>query len=319
MTSPDQPGQNRPGQNRPGRNQLGQNQLGQNQLGEFLRARRGRLRPADVGLPAGIGPRRTPGLRREELAAVAGLSMDYYIRLEQGKETNPSGPILDGLARALRLNEEEQAHLYRLADLAAGRRPRPGPGRALVPGRPQVRPGIRQLLGTVRPCPAYVLSRTSDLLAANPEGLALFAGIQDWPAGQRNTIRFTFLHPAARELFADWDVAAASTAAHLHALEAEDPDDQDLRALVGELLAASPEFARLWPRHDVRRRRSDRKPFRHPLVGEFTLSYEVLHLDDGQRMTVYQAAPGSRDHDAMTLLSMIVNGEQVPRHGSSPS
>jgi transcriptional regulator with XRE-family HTH domain len=309
MTSPDQPGRNRPGQN----------QLGQNQLGEFLRARRGRLRPADVGLPAGIGPRRTPGLRREELAAVAGLSMDYYIRLEQGKETNPSGPILDGLARALRLNEEEQAHLYRLADLAAGRRPRPGPGRVLVPGRPRVRPGIRQLLGTVRPCPAYVLSRTSDLLAANPEGLALFAGIQDWPAGQRNTIRFTFLHPAARELFADWDVAAASTAAHLHALEAEDPDDQDLRALVGELLAASPEFARLWPRHDVRRRRSDRKPFRHPLVGEFTLSYEVLHLDDGQRMTVYQAAPGSRDHDAMMLLSMIANGERVPRDSSPPA
>ncbi|HET9974656.1 MAG TPA: hypothetical protein VFQ68_40935 [Streptosporangiaceae bacterium] len=171
----------------------------------------------------------------------------------------------------------------------------------------------------MRPCPAYVLSRTSDLLAANPEGLALFAGIQDWPAGQRNTIRFTFLHPAARELFADWDVAAASTAAHLHALEAEDPDDQDLRALAGELLAASPEFARLWPRHDVRRRRSDRKPFRHPLVGEFTLSYEVLHLEDGQRMTVYQAAPGSRDHDAMTLLSMIVNGERVPRDGSSPA
>jgi len=309
MTSPDQLGQN----------QLGQNQLGQNQLGEFLRARRGRLRPADVGLPAGIGPRRTPGLRREELAAVAGLSMDYYIRLEQGKETNPSGPILDGLARALRLNEEEQAHLYRLADLAAGRRPRPGPGRALVPGRSRVRPGIRQLLGTVRPCPAYVLSRTSDLLAANPEGLALFAGIQDWPAGQRNTIRFTFLHPAARELFADWDVAAASTAAHLHALEAEDPDDQDLRALVGDLLAGSQEFARLWPRHDVRRRRSDRKPFRHPLVGEFTLSYEVLHLDDGQRMTVYQATPGSRDHDAMTLLSMIVNGERTPRGGGSPA
>ena len=111
---------------------------------------------------------------------------------------------------------------------------------------------------------------------------------------------------ARRTYSADWDVAAASTAAHLH-------------ALVGELLAASPEFARLWPRHDVRRRRSDRKPFRHPLVGEFTLSYEVLHLDDGQRMTVYQAAPGSRDHDAMTLLSMIVNGERVPRGGSSPA
>src|SRR5947208_2373928 len=142
-----------------------------NGLGDFLRARRARLRPGDVGLPPGPGTRRTSGLRREEIAALAGLSIDYYIRLEQGKESNPSGVILDGLARSLRLNEEEHAHLYALANHAAGRIPRRLPRASHV-----VRPQIHQLLETVRPCPAYVLTRTSDLLAANPESLALLVG-----------------------------------------------------------------------------------------------------------------------------------------------
>jgi transcriptional regulator with XRE-family HTH domain len=279
-----------------------------NQLGEFLRGRRARLRPADVGLPSGIGLRRTPGLRREELAAVAGLSIDYYIRLEQGKETNPSGPILDGLARALRLNDEERAHLYALANRVAGRAVLP----ASAQGSRMVRTGIRQLLETVRPYPAYVLSRTSDILAANMEGLALFFGISDWPVAQRNTIRYTYLHPAARDLFADWDSAMAATAAHLRALQADYPDDPALRSLIRELRAGSAEFARLWQRHDVRHRRGDSKPFRHPQVGEFTLTTEILYLEDGQRMTIYQAKPGTRDYDAMTLLSMIAS-DSVPR------
>lgn len=238
-----------------------------NDLGDFLRARRGGLRPRDVGLPAGTGIRRTPGLRREELAALAGLSIDYYIRLEQGKETNPSGQILTGLARALRLDDEERAHLYALADHAAGR---------AAPARSRasrvVRPGISQLLAKVRPYPAYLLTRTSDLLAANPEALALFCGITDWPEPERNTIRYTFCHPAARELFADWEEAAASTAAHLRALAAAEPG------------AA--------------------KPFNHPEAGSFTLTFEVLHLDEGQRVTIYLAEPGTRDHDALTLLAM---------------
>jgi transcriptional regulator with XRE-family HTH domain len=278
-----------------------------NQLGEFLRARRAWLSPADVGLPSGLGPRRTPGLRREELAAVAGLSIDYYIRLEQGKEINPSGPILDGLARALQLNDEEQSHLYALANRAAGRAPRPSSGSSVV------RPGIRQLLETLRPYPAYVLSRTSDILAVNPEGLALFHGMAEWPAQRRNTIRYFYLHPAARELFADWDNAAAQTTAHLRALETGYPDDPALRALIAELRAGCPEFARLWQRHEVRHRRGERKPFRHPLVGEFTLTTEALYLEDGQRMTIYQAKPGTRDHDAMTLLTMIADAPSLPR------
>lgn len=273
------------------------------ELGEFLRARRARVRPGDVGLPTGTGTRRTPGLRREEIAALAGLSIDYYIRLEQGKETHPSGPILDGLARALRLNEEEHAHLYALANHAAGRT-----ARSPAPASRVVRPGVRQLLQTVRPCPAYVLTRTSDLLAANPEGLILFPGLADWPAERRNTIRYTFFHPAGRELFADWDQAAETTAAHLRSLAAETPDDPDVRALIAELTDGSPDFARLWRRHDVRHRRGAAKPFRHPQAGEFTLTSEVLYLTDGQRITVYQAEPGTSGHDAIILLSMIASG-----------
>jgi transcriptional regulator with XRE-family HTH domain len=280
------------------------------ELGEFLRARRARVRPGDVGLPSGTGPRRTTGLRREEIAALAGLSIDYYIRLEQGKETNPSGPILDGLARALRLNEEEHAHLYALANHAARRT-----ARVVSRASRVVRPGVRQLLETVRPCPAYVLTRTSDLLAANPEALTLFAGLADWPPERRNTIRYTFLHPAARELFADWEHAAETTAAHLRSLAADTPDDPDVSALIAELLDYSPEFSRLWQRHDVRQRRGEAKPFRHPQIGEFTLTYEVLYLADGQRMTVYQAEPGTRDHDAMILLSMIASGDE-PRNAA---
>jgi transcriptional regulator with XRE-family HTH domain len=275
------------------------------ELGEFLRARRARLRPGDVGLPTGTGTRRTPGLRREEIAALAGLSIDYYIRLEQGKETNPGGSILDGLARALQLNEEEHAHLYALANHAAGRTARGSQSASRV-----VRPGVRQLLETVRPCPAYVLTRTSDLLAANPEALALFAGLADWPPERRNTIRYTFFHPAARELFANWDHSAETTAAHLRSLAADTPADPDVSALIAELLDGSPEFARLWQRHDVRHRRGEAKPFRHPRVGEFTLTTEALYLADGQRLTVYQAEPGSRDHDALTLLSMTASGDE---------
>src|SRR5690348_8641526 len=179
---------------------------GPNELGDFLRTRRARLRPGEVGLPSGPGTRRTPGLRREEIAALAGLSIDYYIRLEQGKESNPSGPILDGLARALHLDDEEHAHLYALANRAAGRTVR-GPARASR----VIRPGIRQLLETVRPCPAYVITRTSDVLAANAEALALFAGLTDWPPEERNTIRYTFFHPAARDLFAEWEHSAETT------------------------------------------------------------------------------------------------------------
>jgi transcriptional regulator with XRE-family HTH domain len=291
-------------------------------LGEFLRARRARVRPADVGLPAGTRPRRTPGLRREELAALAGLSIDYYIRLERGRETSPGGAVLDGLARALRLDEQERSHLHalaghtatrtagRTAGITAGRTAgRTAPERH--PSRRSVRPGIHHILENVRPCPAFVLNLISDVLAVNPEGLALLPGLEDWPRERRNAIRYTFLHPAARDLFADYEKTAAGTAANLRALVDTDPHTPGLMALVDELEAASPDFAALWRRHDVQQRRAGQTHFHHPRVGDMTLSFEVLHLSpEGQRVTIYQAVPGSSDQDALTLLSLLAGDER---------
>lgn len=280
-----------------------------NGLGEFLRARRARLTPADVGLPAGSGLRRTPGLRREELAAVAGVSVDYYIRLEQGKETRPSDTVLDALARALHLDADEHAHLRALAERAARGAPadRPAPART-------VRPGLRRLLDVVLPSPAYVLSRTNDVLAANAPGLRLLAGIEDWPAGQRNTVRFIFLHPGARTLFPHWERIATETVAHLRTVAGTAPDAPDLAALVGELVVKSDEFATMWGRYDVKVKSGGHKDFDHPVVGRFGLDYEVLSAAhaDGQRIVVYDAAPGSADHDAMLLLGMTATPD--PTH-----
>jgi transcriptional regulator with XRE-family HTH domain len=277
------------------------------ELGEFLRARRARLRPTDVGLPPGTGLRRTPGLRREELAALAGLSIDYYIRLEQGKETNPGTAILAGLARALHLTGEEQEHLYALANHAA-RRTWPSSPQAIR----EVRAGVRLLLETVRPCPAYVQNRVNDILAANPEGLALFAGIEDWPASRRNTVRYIFCHPAARTLHPDWEATALATVANLRARSIAAPDAPDLAALVAEISAISSEFAWLWSRYDLRYRRSEAKAFHHPAVGDFTLGFEVLDLEDGLRLSILQAEPGTADHDAIKLLSWPEAASRLP-------
>jgi transcriptional regulator with XRE-family HTH domain len=269
------------------------------ELGEFLRARRARLRAADVGLPPGVGLRRTPGLRREEVAALAGLSIDYYIRLEQGRETNPGPAILDGLAEALRLTEEEREHFYALANHAARRTP-PSSPRAIR----EVRAGVRLLLETVRPCPAYVQNRVNDILAANPEGIALFAGIEEWPASRRNTVRYIFCHPAARTLYPDWEATALATVANLRARSISAPDALDLAALVEEVSATSAEFARLWSRYDLKYRRSEAKAFHHPAVGDFTLGFEVLDLEDGLRLSILQAEPGTAGHDAIRLLTL---------------
>lgn len=150
-----------------------------------------------------------------------------------------------------------------------------------------------------------MLSPTSDILAVNPETLLLFAGITDWPAARRNTIRYVFSHPTAPTLFADWDAAATSAVANLRAALADDPDSADVAGLVDELTAQSAEFAERWHRHDAARRRGGQKTFRHPVVGTLTLHHEVLRLGEGgQRLTVYQAAPGTPDHDALTLLAM---------------
>ncbi|ONH58155.1 transcriptional regulator [Frankia sp. CcI49] len=273
-------------------------------MGAFLRDRRARVQPADVGLPGGPGPRRTRGLRREELAALAGVSVDYYTRIEQGRETAPSDAVLDALARVLRLDDHERAYLFTLADHAARRAPR----QPVTPSR-VVRPGLAQLLESVRTNPAFVLSQLNDILAANPEGLALLVGIDRWPVGRRNLIRYVFLDPASRTVFVDWERIARNTVAHLRAVSAASSEPADLTALVEELSASSAEFAELWRTYDVRVKTGSEIRFRHPAVGEFSLRSEILGPGpDGQRFVVYQAAPGSRDQDALVLLAMTIDG-----------
>ncbi|MFC5833954.1 helix-turn-helix transcriptional regulator [Nonomuraea insulae] len=274
------------------------------ELGCFLRARRTETSPDQVGLPVGTGLRRTPGLRREELAALAGISIDYYVRLERGKETRPSPSVLDALARALHLDDREHQHLRELAALAARYAPElpPPPGRA-------VRPHLKLLLETMRPNPAYIVSRNMDFLASNPGGLALYAGLDDWPNKKRNLARYLFLHPAARDLFPDWDAQVRTCAAGLRAQADTAPDAPDLMSLVGELLLKSPDFARLWERYEVTGRRHTSKTFHHPHVGAITLSPQSMELDGtpGQRLGVYVAEPATPDYDALLLLDMTAH------------
>lgn len=287
--------------------------MDRSEFSTFLRSRRARVRPADLGLPSGTGPRRTPGLRREEVAAVAGVSVDYYTRLEQGRERNPSEAVLAALARALLLDDGEREHLLRLAAHAGNpRRAQSDP----VSGR-GVRSAVRQLLDALGPSPAYVLSRTNDMLASNSAGTALLSGIDQWPAERRNTIRYIFLHPTARTLFVDWNSIAHGAVAHLRATAGIAPNDPALSALIDELDVKSEEFSRIWRRHDVRRLSTGGKLFAHPQVGRMELSYEVLDVADApQRLVVYQAAPGSTDDDAMRLLTMITDPVRRPSmHG----
>jgi transcriptional regulator with XRE-family HTH domain len=267
-------------------------------LGEFLRNRRGRIGPNEVGLPAGIGRRQTPGLRREELAALAGVSVDYYIRLEQGRDTHPGAPILNALASALRLDDDERAHLHSLARNAGSR------ASARTPRGVTARAGLVRLLETVRPTPAYVLDPTSNILAANPEGFQLMAGIDAWPQPRRNVVRYVFTHPAAREVFVSWRRMAEDCVAHLRAVAAADPGSPELAALVTELSATNVEFAQLWQHYDVRVKSGSRRTFHHPAVGQFELTSEILTAVDGQRFVTFQATPGTTDHDALTLLAM---------------
>ncbi|WP_446045639.1 helix-turn-helix transcriptional regulator [Streptomyces olivaceus] len=273
------------------------------ELGRFLRARRTHTSPESVGLTLGPGVRRTPGLRREELATLAGVSIDYYTRLERGKETRPSPGVVEALARALGLDDDENHHLRELVARAARYTLEPPP-----PPSRNVRPHLKLLLEGMRPSPAYIVSRSMDLLAWNPAGLSLYAGLADWPVKQRNLARYLFLHPVARELFPDWEAQVRSCVAGLRAQAGTNPDAPDLTHLVGELLLKSPDFARLWERYEVVGRKKIQKTFHHPQVGVLTLSAQSMHLEGtpGQRLGVYTAEPGTADHDAMLLLDMMV-------------
>ncbi|MGD6751996.1 helix-turn-helix transcriptional regulator [Streptomyces sp. BH105] len=276
-------------------------------LGPYLRARRDRLTPEQAGLPPGPGVRRIPGLRREELASLAGISIDYYTRLERGRELHPSPAVVDSLARALRLDESEEQHLRDLTACAArasasptSEEPPPAPSRSLPPG-------IEAILERLRPFPATVVSRTLDVLACNPGGLRLYAGLDQWPAHRRNLARYVFLHPDAPELLDDWDVHIRGCVSRLRVLAGTEPGAPDLAELVAELKARSEDFATLWDRYDVSPQASGAKAYHHPDVGDLALGFQSLPIEGtpGHRLTVYHAEPGTPDHAAMVRLDTL--------------
>jgi len=266
------------------------------ELREFLRSRRARIAPEDVGLPAGHGHRRVPGLRREELAMLAGVSVDYYVRLEQGRNASVSASVLDAIARALQLDEHERAHLFDLAKpTRAPRRPAPRPQR--------VRPGMRTLLDNLV-TPAFVLGRRLDILATNRMARALLCDFDALPPRERNHARWVFLDPAARELYLDWEAVARDNVAVLRMDAGRHPDDPELSELIGELTIKSPDFARWWSDHDVLRQTHGTKRYHHPVVGNLTVAYEALPLPDDAEQTlfVYSVEPGSPSAEALALL-----------------
>ncbi|MDO8186032.1 helix-turn-helix transcriptional regulator [Conexibacter sp. JD483] len=267
------------------------------ELREFLRSRRARLAPEAVGLDRGDGHRRVPGLRREELARLAGVSVDYYVRLEQGRNASVSASVLDAIARALRLDEHERAHLFDLA------KPAPQTARRRASRPQRVRPGVRLLLDTL-PTPAFVLGRRLDILATNRMARALLCDFDALPPAARNHARWIFLDPATRELYVDWETIARENVAMLRLDAGANPDDQELSALIGELTIKSPEFAGWWTRHEVLRRSHGTKRYHHPVVGPLTISYEALPLPDDpdQTLFVYSAEPGSPSAEALALL-----------------
>lgn len=274
---------------------------------EFLTSRRARLKAADVGLPD-FGPRRVPGLRREEVAVLAGVSAPYYTRLERGDLAGASDSVLDALARALQLDDAERAHLF---DLARAAHPLAPPPRRR-PAKQAIRPSVLQLLDAVTGAAAHVGNQRLDVLAANPLCRELFRELLD---GQEcpNAARFVFLDPRARDFYADWDRIARDVVATLRSAAGRNPYDRGLSDLVGELSTRSEEFRQHWARHDVRFHVSGVKHFRHADVGDLQLNYERLEVVFDTELTIfaYTADPGTRSAEALALLGSLAATHQA--------
>ncbi|WP_461164351.1 helix-turn-helix transcriptional regulator [Arthrobacter sp. R4-81] len=287
-----------------------------NELGEFLRVRRAALQPEDVGL-LNYGIRRVPGLRREELAMLAGVSNTYYTRLEQGLSTNASESVIGSIARALGLNTDERTHLFNLA--------RPGKTRRRAMTKPdKASPGTVRLVRSMFTIPAVVLSRRSEVLAWNPLGHRLVAGHLDLEAPEKpstrpNMTRMLFLDPHTRELYPHWQKEARRAVASLRLLAGMSSDDFELAALVGELTVKSPEFATLWANHPVENCMSGLKSMHHPEVGSLELNFEVLAQSDesGHRILMYTADPGTPAAEALQLLRAETDEPKAARTTSS--
>jgi transcriptional regulator with XRE-family HTH domain len=253
------------------------------ELGAFLRTRRERLAPADVGLSAPARPRRTPGLRREEVAELAGVSVDYVVRLEQGRDLRPSPNVLDALARALQLSDDERGYLFDLA--------RPRPSRRPVAAASSAS-SLARLVGDLSPLPAMLLDHRFDILAWNPEMAALMLDFDELPDHQRNAMWLCLAHPALRDVYRDRERVIREGIADLRAACAAHPDDIALADLVTRLTSGSEEFARLWALRDVKVNGRGHKRLLHPKVGPLTIQFEVLAplQDPHQRLVIYRAA-----------------------------
>ena len=293
-----------------------------NEIREFLTSRRAKLAPGQVGLPAFGGTRRVPGLRREEVALLAGVSVDYYTRLERGNAGGVSDTVLEALARALQLDETERAHLFDLArasQTGVRRRRR---------AQQRIRPSVQHMLDAIAGAPAFLRNGRLDLLAANQLGRALYAAHFDSPAQPPNTARFVFLDERAENFYIEWNRVTKDVVAILRGEAGRDPYDRELSDLVGELSTRSELFRSLWATHNVGRHDTGVKHMRHPVVGELHLTFESMELvaDPGLTMFVYTAEPGSKSEQALNLLASwaatpdqeMIDGdhEEQPRHRS---
>jgi transcriptional regulator with XRE-family HTH domain len=275
------------------------------EIRDFLASRRARITPEQAGLPAYGVNRRVAGLRREEVAMLAGVSVDYYTRLERGNLSGASDSVLDALAEALQLDDAERTHLFDLARAAAPQRRRPTPNA-------RVRPATLRVIDAMTNLPAYVRNGRFDILAANQLGRALYAPVFDSPLfasrGPVNTARFCFLDPTAKDFWVEWQKAADDSVAFLRLETGRSPQDRALTQLIGELTTRSREFAERWARHDVKYHRAGIKRLRHPLVGELSLPYEAMELsaDAGLRLNVYAPEPDSPEQEALNLMASWV-------------
>ncbi|MGY2093004.1 helix-turn-helix transcriptional regulator [Nocardia gipuzkoensis] len=270
-------------------------------LSQFLRTRRARLHPDEVGLQHFGRPRRVPGLRRQELAQLAGVSVDYYVRLEQGRTRNVSDEILDAVARALQLSDDERAHLFDLAKPARA-------GQAAqhrVVRVERVRPGLQRVLDMATEMPAYIVGRRCDVLAWNRMACLLFGDFATMRPQDRNWGRLIFLNEDVQSLYDDWTIKARETVSYLRLKAGAYPNDQELATLIGELSVKSDEFRAWWASHDVRDKTYGTKTFHHPLVGEMALEHETLRLpdDSDQVLVTYTAQAQSPAETALRLLS----------------
>ena len=274
------------------------------EIREFLSSRRAKITPQQAGLPAWGGTRRVAGLRREEVALLAGVSIDYYTRLERGSLDSASDSVLDAIANALQLDEAERAHLDNLARAAqTSPRRRRGPVRPVRPAG--IRPELQRILDAMTEAPAYLRNGRRDLLATNRLGRALYRDIYDTSDRPVNVARFVFLDPRARTFFLDWSTAAGDMVAALRIEAGRNPHDRGLSNLVGELSTRSEEFATVWASQNVHFHRSGLKSIHHPIVGELELSFEAMDLpaDPGLSLVVYSAAPGSSSDDGLRFLA----------------